>query len=54
MLNDFHEGVCGGHLSGLSTTQKKICEQVNFGRPYLKIALMWSRGATLAKCLHVI
>ena len=22
VLNDFHGGVCGGHLSGLSTTQK--------------------------------
>ena len=22
VLNDCHEGVCGGHLSGLSTTQK--------------------------------
>jgi hypothetical protein len=22
MLNDFHSGACGGHLSGLETTQK--------------------------------
>ena len=22
VLNDFHRGACGGHLSGISTTQK--------------------------------
>ena len=33
---------------------KTFCEQVIFGRPYLKIALMQSRGATLARCLHGI
>jgi hypothetical protein len=25
VLNDFHVGACGGHLSGLATTQKYIC-----------------------------
>jgi hypothetical protein len=24
VLNDFHSGACGGHLSGMSTTQKII------------------------------
>ena len=24
MLNDFHGGACGGHLSGISTSQKKL------------------------------
>lgn len=26
MLNDFHSGACGGHLCGLATTQKNLCE----------------------------
>jgi len=25
VLNDFHSGACGGHLSRLSTTQKILC-----------------------------
>ena len=24
MLNDFHDGACGGHLSGIYTTQKNL------------------------------
>ena len=24
VLNDFHGGACGGHLSGVSTTQKNL------------------------------
>ena len=31
MLNDFHGGVCGGHLSGISTAQK-----------ILRVAYFWS------------
>ena len=39
VLNDCHREVCGGHLSGLSTTQK-ILRVGYFGCPYLKIALI--------------
>ena len=25
MLNDFHSGACGGHLSGMATAHKNLC-----------------------------
>ena len=25
MLNDFHSGACGGHLSGMATAKKILC-----------------------------
>ena len=30
VLNDCHNGACGGHLSGLATTQKKLCVEYFF------------------------
>ena len=52
-MNDCHGGACGGHLSGLSIAQK-ILKEGFFSHPYSKIALMRSRSATLARCLHAI
>jgi hypothetical protein len=49
VLNDFHSGACGGHLSGLATTQK-FCELVISGHLSLKIVLKWLRSVTPARC----
>ena len=53
VLNDFHEGACGGHLSGLSTTQK-ILRVGYFWLSIFKDCSMRSRSVTLARCLHAI
>jgi hypothetical protein len=48
VLNDFHNGACGGHLSGLETTQI-FYEQVTSGRHLSKIVSNRSRSAIRAK-----
>jgi hypothetical protein len=49
VLNDFHKGACGGHLSGLATAQKSRVP-INFGPPSLKIPLKQLRSGTPARC----
>ena len=48
VLNDCHGGACGGHLSGLATTQK-ILPAGYFCHLSLKIVLKRSKGVTHAK-----
>ena len=43
VLNDFHSGACGGHLSGLATTQKFLCEGY-FGPRFSNIVLRRSKN----------
>jgi hypothetical protein len=49
VLNGCYSGACGGHLSGLATTQI-ICEPIIFGHQCLKIVLKRSRSITLSRC----
>ena len=49
ILNDCHNGACGGHLSRLVITRKN-CELVIFGLLYLKIISKWLRSVTPARC----
>ena len=44
VLNDFHSGACGGHLSGMATAQK-ILRAGYFGLQYLKIVMRLLRNA---------
>ena len=53
VLNDCHGGACGGHLSGISTSQN-ILREGYFWSSIFKHCVEWSRGATLARCSHVI
>jgi hypothetical protein len=48
VLNDCHLGACGGHLSGMATTQK-ILRAVTFGPLSSKIVLRLSKNAHPAK-----
>jgi hypothetical protein len=58
VLNDFHAGACGGHLSRLATTQN-IFMQDNFDPQFSKIVCMSSKSVTLVnsmlrKCMLIL